>query len=243
MTTLLSAPWLLPPDERERLDTLHRYATDSCLHEPVFDGFVDLAARIFSLPVAFISLVDADEITYKANHGLPQLLRQPRMSAICALTVRHNAPLLFTDLREPAQVGKLTAAAMQAIQANNVQFYVSLPLRMPDQRPIGTFCLVGHHARPFGPAEQRVLEQLAELVEQTMIIRHTCLTTSWLGEEHWSRIQTTLTEGLWELAALVRYLLQRAGVQVPVPAEVLEPVARRLAGLHSNLTVHPGSLL
>jgi hypothetical protein len=162
MTTLLAAPWLLPPDERERLDTLHRYATDSCLHEPVFDGFVDLAARIFSLPVAFISLVDADEITYKANHGLPQLLRQPRMSAICALTVRHNAPLLFTDLREPAQHSKLTAAALQAIHANNVQFYVSLPLRMPDQRPIGTFCLLGHHARAFSPPEQRVLEQLAE---------------------------------------------------------------------------------
>jgi hypothetical protein len=243
MTTLLAAPWLLPPDESERLATLHRYATDACLHEPVFDGFVDLASRIFNLPVAFLSLVDADEVTYKANHGLPQLLRQPRMSAICALTVRHNAPLLFTDLRQPAQYSQLTAAALLAIHTNNVQFYVSLPLRMPDQRPIGTFCLVGHHARPFGTAEQGVLEQLAELVEQTLIIRHMCLTTSWLGEEHWSRIQTTLTEGLWELAALVRYLLKRSGAQIPVPAEVLEPVARRLTELHGNLAVHPGSLL
>lgn len=243
MTTLLTAPWLLPADETERLRTLNRYASPACLHEPVFDGFVDLAARIFNLPVAFISLVDADAVLYKANHGLPQLVHQPRAASICALTIRHNEFLVFTDLTQPAQHAQLTTAATEAVRASNVQFYASVPLRMPDLRPIGTLCLVGYHARLFGPDEQRVLEQLASLVEQTLVIRHICLVSSWLGEEHWSRIQTTLTEGLWELAALVRYLVKRAGLQVPVPAEVLEPVARRLAELHSTLAVHPGSLL
>jgi len=243
MTTMLSAPWLLPPDENERLLTLRRYTSSSCLHEPVFDGFVDLAARIFNLPVAFISLVDADEVLYKDNRGLPQLARQPRVASICALTVRQNKSLLFTDLTQHVQQSQLTTAAALNIQVNGIQFYASVPLRMPDQRPIGTLCLVGYHARPFCAAEHRVLEQLAEVIEQTIVIRHMCLANSWLGEEHWSRIQTTLTEGLWELAALVRYLLKRSGPQVPVPPEVLEPVGRRLTELHSTLAVHPGSLL
>lgn len=243
MTATLTAPWLLPTDETERLETLHRYADDSCLHEPVFDGFIDLAARIFNLPIAFISLVDADEVLYKANHCLPQFMRQPRTASICALTIRYNTPLLFSDLSQQAQHAQLTEAAALAVRANGVRFYASIPLRMPDQRPIGTLCLVGYQARSFGPDEQRVLGQLAELIEQTLVIREMCLASNWLGEEHWSRIQTTLTEGLWELAALVRYLLKRSGHRIPVPAEVLEPVSRRLAELHSNLTVHPGSLL
>lgn len=243
MTTILTAPWLLPTDETERLATLHRYTDASCLHEPVFDGVIDLAARIFNVPVAFISLVDADDVLYKANHGLPQLTHQPRGAAVCALTVRHNSPLIFSDLSQQSQHAQLTEAAALAVQASGVRFYASIPLRMPDQRPIGALCLVGYQARSFGPDEQRVLAQLAELIEQTLVIREMCLTNNWLGEEHWSRIQNTLTEGLWELAALLRYLLKRSGPQVPVPADVLEPISRRLAELHSNLAVHPGSLL
>ncbi|RZL07151.1 MAG: GAF domain-containing protein [Hymenobacter sp.] len=241
MTTTLTASWLLPPDEAERLHTLRHYTSSSCLYEPVFDGFIDLAARIFTLPIAFISLVDADEVLCKTNQGLPQLLRQPRVASICALAIRLNAPLVFTDLTQRSQQSRLTAAAVLATQESGVQFYTSIPLRMPDQRPIGTLCIAGLCPRLFSAQEQQVLKQLAQLIEQTLVIRQLCLTTDWLGEEHWSRIQTTLTEDLWELAALVRYLLKRAGPLVPVPADVLEPVARRLAELHSNLAVHPGS--
>ncbi|MGI4863273.1 MAG: GAF domain-containing protein [Janthinobacterium lividum] len=243
MTTTLTAPWLLPPDEAERLRTLQQYAGPSCLYEPVFDGFIDLAARIFNLPVAFISLVEADEVLYKTNQGLPQMLRAPRVAAICALAIRLNAPTIFTDLTQKNQQSRLTTAAVQVTQESGVQFYASVPLRMPDQRPIGTLCIVGLCPRLFSAQEQQVLEQLAQLVEQALVIRQLCLASEWLGEEHWSRIQTTLTEDLWELAALVRYLLKRAGPIAPVPADVLEPVARRLAELHSNLAVHPGSLL
>lgn len=243
MPTLLTTPWLLPSDENQRLATLRHYADDACLHEPVFNGFVDLATRIFNLPVSFIALVDADEVVHKANNGLPQLARRPRTASVCALVVRYNTPLVFTDLAQPSQHGQLTDAAALAVRALGLRFYAGMPLRMPDQSPIGTLCLVGYQPRPFGSDEQRVLEQLAELVQQTLIIRRMCLANNWLGEGHWSRIQATLTEGIWDLAALVRYLVQRSGAQSPVPASVLDPVSQRLAGLHRNLAVHPGSLL
>ena len=71
MTTLLTptatTSWLLPPNEAERLSTLRRYADASCLYEPVFDGLVDLTARIFNLPVAFVALVDAPEQIREAS--------------------------------------------------------------------------------------------------------------------------------------------------------------------------------
>jgi hypothetical protein len=243
MPPTLTASWLLPPDETARLATLRRYADESCLHEPVITGFLDLAARIFNVPIAFLTLVDADEVVHKVNNGQPVLARRPRTGSICALVIRHNTSLVFTDLAEPAQRGQLTDAAALAVQALGIRFYAGFPLRMPDQRPIGTLCLIGYQARDFGPDEERILAQLAALVQQTMAIRQVCLASSWLGEGHWSRIQTTLTEGIWDLAALVRYLLQRSEAQVPMPAEVLEPVARRLAVLYSGLAMHPASLL
>jgi len=243
MTTVLTTSWLLPPDETERLATLHRYADASCLHEPVVNGVIDLAVRIFNVPIAFVSLIDAENVLYKANNGLPQLARQPRQAAVCALTIQHNKPFIFSDLAQESQYSQLPEAAAVVIKHHGIRFYASTPLRMPDQHPIGTLCLLGYQARTLDTIEQRVLEQLAELIEQTLVIREMCLANNWLGEEHWSRIQTTLTEGLWELAALVRYLLKRAGLQVPVPADVLEPISRRLTELHSHLTVHPGSLL
>lgn len=240
MTTLTS-PWLLPPDESERLHTLHRYTDAACLFEPVFDGFIDLAAQVFSLPLAFISLIDTDEVLYKTNHGLPHLIRSPRAAAVCALTIRYNTPTIFTDLTHQMQQSRLTTAAALAVQESGVQFCASIPLRMPDQRPIGTLCVAGYQARPFGAEEQQVLEQLAGLVEQTLIIRQMCLASSWLGEGHWACIQNTLAEDLWELAALVRYLLKRSGSQIPVPDDALTPLARRLTQLRSRLAIYSGS--
>ncbi len=243
MSSLLTASWLLPPDETERLCTLHRYTQPTCLHEPMCDGLLDLTARIFDLPLALLSLVDADEVVYKSNHGTPQLVRHARAEVICALTIRHNEPLVFTDLTQPTQYSCLPAAVVATMQHYGLRFYAGQPLRMPDQRPIGALCLAGPEARTLSTAEQQVLANLAELLTQALVVRHTCLSTAWLGEEHWLRIQDTLTEGIWELAALVRYLLKRTGPQVPVAPEVLEPVARRLDELHSRLTVHPASLL
>lgn len=243
MSTLLTASWLLPSDETERLGTLHRYAQPTCLHEPMCEGVLDLAARIFGLPVALFSLVDADEVVYKSNQGIPQLVCHARTEAICALTIRHNEPLIFTDLAQPAQYSSLPAAIAATVQAYGLRFYAGLPVRMPDQRPIGALCLVGYEARTFDAAEQQVLAKLSELLAQALVVRQMCLTTNWLGEEHWLRIQDTLTDGIWELAALVRYLLKRTGPQVPVAPEVLRPVARRLTELFDSLTVHPASLL
>ncbi|MGI4885131.1 MAG: GAF domain-containing protein [Janthinobacterium lividum] len=225
---------LLPPDDAERLRTLQHYDILHTLHEAVFDEFVALTARVFSLPISLIALVDEDEVYYHASHGLPGLAQQPRAEALCSMVVRDNKAVVLADLTQDDAL-RLTAAADAAARAKGLRFYAGAPLRMPDQRNIGTLCVVDRAPRTFSADEQQVLDQLAQLVGQTIAVRHYCLTSAGLGEPRWRAVRSQVVEELAALGALVRYLITRYSAQIPVPEAVLDPVARRLNDLRHVL--------
>ncbi|WP_324680064.1 GAF domain-containing protein [Hymenobacter sp. GOD-10R] len=225
---------LLPADEAARLRSLHYYAILSSLHEAVFEELVRLTAQIFSLPISLIALVEAEEAIYIANQGLGDQERQPRVEALCSVAVRENKAVVFADLTTQPQQARVTAEALAAARMRDLQFYAGVPLRMPDQRTIGTLCVIDHQPRTFSAAEQQVLERISDLVAQTIAVRHYCLIDG-LGEEHWQVMQGLLVEEIEELVALVRYLGTRLAVQIPVPKHVLDLVMQRLDDVYTLL--------
>ncbi len=231
MATL--SPMLLPPDEAERLQTLRHYDILHSLHETVFDEFVALAARIFSLPVSLIALVDELDVHYKANYGMPGSKIQPRQEALCATAILHDRAVVYSDLASESNP-LITRQAAQAALANQVRFYAAAPLRMPDQHTIGALCIIDYKPRILSTNEQRVLEQLGELVSQTIVARHFYLSQPG-GEWEWQRLRTQVQEEVQALTALVRYLFARHGTHIPVPADSLAQVARRLLDLREIL--------
>jgi len=226
---------LLPVDEFERLNTLRQYDILRSLDEPVFNEFVGLTARIFNLPISLIALVDANEVEYKANQGLPGLLSQPRVEALCAIAIEQHKTVLLADL---AKEHSLTPEASRAAQAKGLQAYAGVPLRMPDQRDIGTLCIIDRRPRTFSAEEQQMLEFIAGLVATAIAVRYCCLGSGELGKAHWQRVQQQLVDEIHELIALVRYLAVRFGTQVPVSQAVLEPARRRLNDLALLLKEH-----
>ena len=56
--------------------------------------------------------------------------------------------------------------------------------------------------------------------------------------ERWEQLRVHLQGELRELTALVRYLFTRHGVQIPVPADLLAQVERRLAEMSGYLSTH-----
>lgn len=225
---------LLPADEAARLRSLHHHAILSSLHEAVFEELVRLTAQVFSLPISLITLIEAEEARYIANQGLPGQERQPRVEALCALAVREKKAVVFADLTQAQQQARLTAEDSEAARLRNLQFYAGVPLRMPDQRTIGTLCVIDHRPRTFSAAEQQVLTRISDLVALTIVVRHYCLVEG-LGEAHWQAVQALLVEEIGALVALVRYLVTRLTVQIPVPEEVLNLVMRRLDDVHTLL--------
>lgn len=232
---MLTPASLLPTDERERLHSLHYHALAATFREPILQELVRLTARIFTLPISLISLVAEQEVTYIGNEGLPELVSQPRVEAVCALVVQQRKFVLFTDLEAEAQAAHLTPQALEAAQRHQFAFYAGTPLLLPDQRAIGTLCVLDHEPRQFSPDEQTLLTRLAHLVAQTLVVRHYCLVEE-LGDEHWRTVQALLVEEVGALTALVRYLCTRFGQQVPVAPMLLEQVSRRLSDVERLLT-------
>ncbi len=231
MPALSSSP--LPADEAERLLTLRTYDVQSALDEPVFNEIVALTARIFSLPISLIALVEAEVVHYPANHGMPGHTGQPRDEALCSTAILHQHAVVYRDLAVETDPLITAKAARTALQ-NNLRFYAAAPLRMPGDHNIGTLCIIDHQPRNFSEPEQHTLEQMAALVARAVTVRHTCHVAP-AGEQHWQTIRVQLQEELQELTALVRYLYARYGNPTPVPADLLAQVERRLQQSHEVL--------
>lgn len=229
----MTPDFLLPPDEAERLRTLHEQQILHILRETVFDELVRLAAFVFQLPISLIALVDAEQVDYLANQGLPGQRSQPRLEALCSYVVRDNKAVILTDLTGPSQY-RLTPEAVAAAQKRNLQFYAGVPLRTPDHRSIGTLCVIDHQPRTFTELEQRVLEQLAQVVTQAILVRHYCLVAG-LGTSHWHEVQALLLEEIEGIEALVRYIKTRAATQLAGTTDLLHAVLRRLHDLQRSL--------
>lgn len=220
--------------EAARLASLRQYDVLPFLQEEVFDYFVSLAARIFSLPICLFNLVDAQQVSPAAYHGLPDAAPQPRAEILCSTVVTHNRVVVYHDLSAAPQLAP-DAVAIRATLAQGILFYAAAPVRLGNGHSIGTLCLLAQQPREFAAEEQRILQALADTISQAILARHHCHTTPKLGEAHWLRLRPKLHDEVHALAALVRYLLTRYGMLIPVPEEVLHLVWRRLADLRALL--------
>lgn len=227
----------LPEDEAARLRSVRAHDVVPTLAEPLFEEFVVLTAQVFSLPISLISVVEEEEVLYLANHGMPGHDRQPRAEALCATALEQARAVVYHDLAVET-AATLPPEAQRAAHDNGLRFYAGALLRLPDQRPVGTLCIIDRQARTFSAAEQQVLDHLAALVSQAIAVRLTCLTPTSTGAGRWQLLRAHLQEELRELTALVRYLFIRSGVQVPVPDDLLAQVERRLAEMSRFLSAN-----
>src|SRR5687768_10177283 len=84
------------PSERERMDAVRRYDILDTPPDGAFDRIAAVAAAIFRVPIAIVSVVDTDRIWFKASHGLgvSQIDREP---GLCASAITSSEPWIVTD--------------------------------------------------------------------------------------------------------------------------------------------------
>jgi len=157
---------VLPPNESERLRTLQRYQILDTPPDGAFDHLTAVAANLFRVPIAIISLVDHDRIWFKSHHGLDlsEVEREPGLcaSAIFSPDVYYvrDAIIDARTLTNPLVVGSL-----------GLRFYAAAPLRTRDGFNLGTFCIIDRKARELTPSEAEMLPKLAALVIDQMELR------------------------------------------------------------------------
>ena len=147
----------LPEDEASRLAALASYQILDTPTDPSFDRLVQLAAEHFNVPIAIVSLVDADRQWFKAIHGL-EAKETPREQAFCAHAILQPDGIFVVEDAEQDQRFKDNPLVTGD---PSIRFYAGAPVRAENGQPLGTICIIDRQPRRLTEAEQRFLTNLA----------------------------------------------------------------------------------
>jgi serine/threonine protein kinase len=153
-------------DEEGRMNAVRRYDLLDTPPDGTFDRITALAARIFDVPIALVSVVDHDRIWFKSKHGLT-VDSIDRDAGLCASAILDNKPWVVTDARvDPrALANPLVAGSM------GLRFYAGVPLTTREGHNLGTLCVIDQEPREFTEAETATLEDLAAMVMNELELR------------------------------------------------------------------------
>ena len=163
-----SAP--IPDNDAERLRALDEYAILDTPLEPAFDALTELAAEIVGVPIALVSIVDAQRQWFKSRYGLDAPWT-PRDVSFCGHVVAAEVSLVVEDAHQDARFSDNPLV----LGAPHVRFYAGVPLRTPDGFVLGTLCTIGHEARQITPHQERLLNHLAGQVVAQLELRRNAL--------------------------------------------------------------------
>ncbi len=155
-----TAPDGAGPDEAARIDVVRRYEILDTPPDGAFDRITALAARLFGVPIAIVSVVDTDRIWFKSRHGLAEVSEIGRDSGLCASAILENRSWVVTDAaRDPRTLANPLVAG-----SFGLRFYAGVPLTTHDGYNLGTLCVIDREPREVTAAEMAHLEDLATLV-------------------------------------------------------------------------------
>ena len=152
-------PSTFTPDEAGRLEAVHRYQILDTPEDGAFDRITALAARIFSVPIAIVSVVDHDRIWFKSHHGV-DIGHVDREPGLCASAILQNEPWIIQDARADSRALSNPLVAGEL----GLQFYAGIPLRTRDGYNLGTLCIIDRQPRTLSREELRTLDDLAAIV-------------------------------------------------------------------------------
>ncbi|MBD2082889.1 PAS domain S-box protein [Leptolyngbya sp. FACHB-17] len=157
----------VPANELERLAALYRYKILDTPPEAAFDRITRLAARLFNIPTALISLVDESRAWFKScvGFGADEV---PRDATLCSFALLTDEPLIIPDARLDDRF-----VCNPFVQAEpGVRFYAGAPLLSHDGFNLGTLCLLDNQPRPpLSIEQQETLVDLAAMVVDELELR------------------------------------------------------------------------
>ncbi|MGB5414153.1 MAG: PAS domain S-box protein, partial [Polyangiales bacterium] len=201
----------IPENEAERLRALESYRVMDTPPESSFDDLTTLVARILDVPIALVSLVDADRQWFKSRYGL-DAPETPRDISFCGHVVADQELLIVPDAFEDNRFHDNPLVTGDP----RVRFYAGVPIRTPDGHILGSFCAIDHEARQVSADQLDMLSILGRQVADQLELRRQLLLT----KEYEQRLRT-----LFETAVDAIITIDEAGV-----IEDVNAVVNRLLG-------------
>lgn len=153
----------IPLGEQTRLDALRSLNILDSNPEERFDRLTRLAKRLFGVPIALVSLVDADRQWFKSCVGL-KATETPRDVSFCGHAILQDDIFLIPD----ASVDERFSDNPLVTENPHVRFYAGCPLAVPNGSKLGTLCIIDVVPRDLSPDDLSLLRDLARMAEQEL---------------------------------------------------------------------------
>ncbi|MFI2711881.1 SpoIIE family protein phosphatase [Micromonospora sp. NPDC018662] len=159
-------PALTDPDRLRSLDETRLDAVP----DEAFDRFARLVGDLLDVPVALVSLVDADRQFFPGATGLPQpwaaRRETPLSHSFCQHVVDIEVPMVLPDARLYPRV-RLNLA----IEDLGVVAYAGMPLTDLEGRVLGSLCAIDSKPRAWTKEQLRTLADLAAACSSELRLR------------------------------------------------------------------------
>jgi len=156
---------VLPENEAERLNALRQYQILDTPPEPAFDRIAEMAANLFHVPMAGVSLVDEDRVWFKSRVGIdvPQTARD---AGLCSTAMLSQGVFHLPDAAHDER-----ATAHPLVHDLGIRFYAGAPLRTEQGLNLGTVWVIDQKPRELASGEAETLRMLAALAMNQMELR------------------------------------------------------------------------
>lgn len=154
------------PDELRRQETINVYQLASEARESVFDDVTNLAAKVFDVPIALVTVLREDEQLFRGSCGLAGP-GTARGVAFCNHTVRQDHVLVIEDAASDPRFHDNPLVSGPPF----IRFYAGAPLKIGGGVPVGSLCLIDHKPRTLDQAGRHKLQLLAKTVTDLMDLR------------------------------------------------------------------------
>ncbi len=152
-----------PINEAQRLDTLRSLHVLDTAPEERFDRLTRLAKRLFGVPIALVSLVDANRQWFKSCVGL-DATETPRDISFCGHAILEDHILVVPDATADDRFHDNPLVT----GAPNIRFYAGCPLTVVNGSKLGTLCLIDVNPREMSEDDLELLRDLARMAEQEL---------------------------------------------------------------------------
>ncbi|HEY6162950.1 MAG TPA: ATP-binding protein [Bacteroidia bacterium] len=151
--------------EANRLNKLIRYEILDTPREGNFDRITKLAATLFRVPIALVSIVDEDRIWFKSKYGFreKQISKSPELFASSFLS--NEVHYTGKDHDGSGLTNPIFA------HDSGFKFYASAPLTTSDGHNLGLLCVIDRKPREITEEEIKLLVELAAIIMDEMEMR------------------------------------------------------------------------
>lgn len=147
--------------EQQRLKALESLQIMDSKAEQRFDRITRLAKRMFDVPIALITLLDAERQWFKSKVGL-DVCETPREYAFCNYTIEQEKSFIVND----ALIDPRFSDNPLVKNAPYIRFYAGYPCKSPSGERLGAICLIDQKPRYMSERDSRLLRELANMVEE-----------------------------------------------------------------------------